>query len=78
MSVFIDILVTVLTWAIIIRAVLSWFPISPRNPALVVVLQITEPILAPLRRIVPRLGPMDITPVVAIILLWVLRAVLLG
>ena len=78
MSAFIDILFMVLTWAIIIRAVLSWFPISPRNPALVVVLQITEPILAPLRRIVPRIGMMDITPVVAIILLWVLRAVLLG
>ncbi len=78
MSVFIDILVTVLIWAIIIRAVLSWFPISPRNPALVVVLQITEPILAPLRRIVPRLGMLDITPVVAILLLLVLREVLLG
>lgn len=78
MSVFIDILVTVLIWAIIIRAVLSWFPISPRNPALVAVLQITEPILAPLRRIVPRLGMLDITPVVAILLLLVLREVLLG
>lgn len=78
MSVFIDILVTVLIWAIIIRAVLSWFSISPRNPALVVVLQITEPILAPLRRIVPRLGMLDITPVVAILLLLVLREVLLG
>lgn len=78
MSAFIDILFTVLIWAIIIRAVLSWFPISPRNPALVVVLQITEPILAPLRRIVPRLGMLDITPVVAILLLLVLREVLLG
>ena len=77
MSAFIDILFTVLIWAIIIRAVLSWFPISPRNPALVVVLQITEPILAPLRRIVPRLGMLDITPVVAILLLLVLREVLL-
>jgi YggT family protein len=78
MSVFIDMLVTVLIWAIIIRAVLSWFPISPRNPALVVVLQITEPILAPLRRLVPRLGMLDITPMVAIVLLVVLRLVLLG
>lgn len=75
---FIDILFMVLTWAIIIRAVLSWFPISPRNPALAVLLQITEPILAPLRRIVPRIGMMDITPMVAILLLLVLRWVLLG
>ena len=78
MTDFINILFMVLTWAIIIRAVLSWLPINPGNPALAVVYQITEPILAPLRRIVPRIGMMDITPVVAIILLQVLRAVLLG
>jgi YggT family protein len=34
--------------------------------------QITEPILAPLRRVVPRLGMIDITPLVAIIILQVL------
>ena len=71
MSVFIVTLCWLLTWAIIIRAVLSWFPINPYNPALVVLHQVTEPILAPLCRIVPRLGPLDITPVVAIVILQV-------
>jgi YggT family protein len=37
--------------------------------------QITEPILAPLRRVVPRLGMIDITPLVAIIILQVLAQV---
>jgi YggT family protein len=40
--------------------------------------QITEPILAPLRRIIPNIGMIDITPVVAIILLYVIDMVLLA
>lgn len=71
MSVFIVTLAWLLTWAIIIRAVLSWFSINPNNPALIVLHQVTEPILAPLRRLIPRMGPMDITPMVAIIILQV-------
>jgi YggT family protein len=55
--------------AIFVRAILSWFIRDPRNPLVELLDQITEPILSPLRRVVPRLGPMDITPLVAIILL---------
>lgn len=59
---FIAVVCQVLLWAIVIRAVLSWFPIRPDNPILVILHQITEPILAPLRRVVPRMGMFDITP----------------
>ena len=62
----------ILSAAIFFRAILSWFSLDPRNPLVEVLDQITEPILAPLRRIVPRLGMIDITPLVAIILLQVL------
>jgi YggT family protein len=59
-----------------LRAIISWFALDPRNPLVEVLDQITEPILSPLRRIVPRIGMIDITPLVAIILLQVLaRAV---
>ena len=54
------------------RAIISWFSLDPRNPLVEVLDQITEPILSPLRRIVPRIGMIDITPLVAIILLQVL------
>ena len=54
------------------RAIISWFSLDPRNPLVEVLDQITEPILSPLRRIVPRMGMIDITPMVAMILLWVL------
>jgi len=62
----------VLTGAIFIRALLSWFPIDPRNPLVTILYEITEPILDPLRRVIPRLGMMDITPLVAILLIQVI------
>ena len=67
---FIDTLCLVLSIAIIIRVILSWFSIRPDNPAAVIIYQITEPILAPLRRIIPSIGMIDITPMVAIVILW--------
>jgi YggT family protein len=62
----------VLTAAIFIRVLLSWFPIDPRNPLVTVLYEVTEPILEPLRRVIPRLGTIDITPLVAIILVQVI------
>ena len=61
-----------LTAAIFIRVLLSWFPIDPHNPLVTALHEVTEPILQPLRRIIPRLGMIDITPLVAIILIQVI------
>jgi YggT family protein len=61
----------VLTLAIFARAILSWFPIDPRNPVVSFLHEITEPILAPLRQVLPRIGFLDLSPLVAIILLQV-------
>lgn len=58
-----------LTFAIILRAVLSWFPISSHNFVVVILNKITEPILAPIRRIVPRLAMLDLSPLIAIVVL---------
>ncbi len=68
---FIDILVQILAFAIIARAVLTWFPTKPNNVLVVFLFQVTEPILAPLRRVVPRLGMLDLTPLIAIVLLQI-------
>jgi YggT family protein len=65
----VEILVQVLTWAIIIRALISWFNLPPSNPIVSLLASITDPILVPLRRVVPTIGVIDITPIVAIILL---------
>ncbi|MDA1097139.1 MAG: YggT family protein [Chloroflexi bacterium] len=71
---FVQTLTTVLSFAIFARALLSWFPAagSGDNPIVAMLYQITEPILAPLRAILPRVGMMDLTPMVAIILLQVI------
>ena len=72
---FISLLCEALTFAIFIRVILSWF--SPRPNALTVILdKITEPILAPLRRIIPRAGMFDLTPLAAIILLQLIAVLL--
>jgi YggT family protein len=73
---FIDTLATVLMIAILIRAILSWFPISRENPFAQVVFQVTEPVLAPLRRVVPSLGMIDITPLVALLLLQMIQVMI--
>jgi YggT family protein len=66
---FIRILCEVLTIAIILRAILSWFSPRPTNMPAIILYRVTEPMLAPLRRIIPRAGMIDFTPLVAIILL---------
>lgn len=68
---FIRIIAELLTLAIFIRAILSW--VSQRPNSITIILdKIVEPILSPLRRIMPRTGMFDFTSLVAIILLQVI------
>jgi YggT family protein len=67
-------LFTILTLAIIARALLSWFNLDPRSPLVQALDSITAPILEPIRRIMPRIGMIDFSPLVAIILLQVVSA----
>ena len=71
---FFDLLFSILGFAIIARALVSWVSIDPSHPIIMILHQITEPILAPLRRYIPPVGMMDITPIVALVLLQILRA----
>ncbi len=71
---FIGLLCDVLTIAILLRTILSWFSPRPTNILVIILHRLTEPILAPLRRIIPRVGRLDFSPLVAIILLQVIRS----
>lgn len=73
-ALFISYLLQVMAWLIIARSILSWFPNIQGNPLIQVLRQITDPILVPLQRIVPRVGMFDFTPTVAVIVLFVLSA----
>ncbi len=76
---FVNLLVTVLWIAIFARVILSWLPIGGSNhPIVAIVYQITEPILSPLRRVVPRLGMFDLTPMIAIFILWAIQGMVNG
>jgi len=70
---FIDFLCEVLSLTIIARVILSWFSPRPTNRLAIILYRVTEPLLAPLRRIIPRVGMLDFTPLVAIILLQLAR-----
>jgi len=79
MDTFIEIVIIlcqVLAIIIFVRAILSWFATSPNSQVVLFLDRITEPILAPLRRIVPRLGMVDITPMIAIIILLLIASLL--
>ena len=56
-------------FAIFIRSILSWFPISPYNPIKVALDQLTEPVLGPIRRYMPRFGMLDLSPMITIIVI---------
>lgn len=54
---------------ILARVLLSWFPVDPNNAAVRVLYQATEPFLGLLRRLLPNLGMIDLSPLVAFVLL---------
>lgn len=58
--------------AIFIRIILSWVGMDPQNPVVIFLHEITEPILAPIRQFMPRLGMLDLTPMVAIFILYMI------
>lgn len=60
--------------AIFARALLSWFNMDPRSPLIQMLYAITDPILDPIRRLLPTLAGIDFSPLVAIILLQVISA----
>jgi YggT family protein len=74
----VNLLVWVLSVAIVIEAVLSWFIRDPRNPIMATLRPITEPILNPIRRFLPPLGGLDLSPLIALILLQVVRQIVVG
>jgi YggT family protein len=63
---------------IVIRIVFSWGMISYTNRVMRFLVDVTEPLLGPLRRMIPPLGWMDISPLVAILILWLFQAAVQG
>jgi YggT family protein len=65
----------VYTYLILARVILSWVNPQPRHEALIWVIRLTEPVLAPIRALIPLRG-IDLSPIVAWLLISVLRRVI--
>ena len=65
-------LLQILLVAILIRVVLTWFPVDPSNPIIRVLYEVTEPVLAPFRRVIPRIGMFDLSPIAAMLVIQVI------
>ncbi len=73
-----DVVLNILSWLIIIRALVSWVSPDPLNPIVQLLQRTTEPILYPIRKLLPftwRLG-LDLSPLLAILAIYFLRAFL--
>jgi YggT family protein len=72
----INVIFTIYSLAFIARALLPWFRVSYYHPVMRFLVQITEPLLSPLRRYIRPVGGIDFTPMVALLLLWFVEQLL--
>ena len=64
----VGLVIQLLGFAIFARAIISWFPIDRNGPVVQALAAVTDPILDPLRKVIPPIGMIDITPMIAMLL----------
>ena len=67
----------ILTYIIFIRVILSWFPHNPYQPLIKLIYQISNPILNPIRNIVSPIGGIDISPIIVIFIIQLIKNIFL-
>ncbi len=68
---------SIYVWVIIIRALITWVNPDPNNPIVLILYRITEPVLWPLRRRLPDMGGIDLSPIVVILVIFFLQSFLI-
>ena len=68
----------VIYFLLVVRIILSWFGVNPYNEIVQILFRITDPILAPFRRLPLQVGSIDFSPIVAFMVLWFLRNFIVG
>ena len=71
-------LISIYILMIFMRIIFSWGMVSYQNRVMRFLVDATEPLLGPLRRMIPPLGRMDISPIVAFLILWLFQAAIAG
>lgn len=72
-----EVLLDMLFWGVIIHAVLSWFPNAQHAPAARMLDQLITPLLRPIRRILPDLGGIDLSPIALLLAVQMAKLMLL-
>lgn len=75
---FVRIFFDILSFLIIVRVLLSWFPNRPHNALFDFIFEVTTPVLRVARKITPRLGMIDLSPIIALLALDLLRTLILA
>jgi YggT family protein len=70
--------IQILILLIVVSSLLTWFQPNPRNPLVRLLHTVVDPVLHPIRAILPTAMGMDFSPMVAILILWMLQKLLLG
>lgn len=74
-----DTVLNIYWWIIIIAALISWVNPDPYNPIVRFLHSVTEPVLRPIRRLIGyRLGPIDISPIVVLLVIMFIRMFLIN
>jgi YggT family protein len=68
----VNIILTIMWWLILIRALISWVNPDPFNPIVQFLVRSTDPILEPIRRLLPAM-PIDISPIIAFLIITFLQ-----
>lgn len=63
-------------YIIIVRVIISWVNPNPYNPLVRLVRGLTDPVLEPIRRLLPDMGGLDISPFVALLIIWILMSLI--
>jgi YggT family protein len=72
----IDFVLSAYIWVVIARAVISWVSADPYNPVVRFLVQVTDPILSRIRRFLPPMGGIDLSPMVLILAIIFLQSFL--
>jgi YggT family protein len=72
----VGLLINIYFFALLAMIILSWVAGGSRHPAIYLLHQITEPVMAPLRKLLPPMGGMDFSPILVFILINVLQIAL--
>ncbi|MGH9388112.1 MAG: YggT family protein [Vicinamibacteria bacterium] len=68
-------LIDLYTIIVFIAVIVSWFQLPPENPVARFTRTLTEPVLAPIRKLIPPVGGLDFSPMILLILLRIVRGI---